>query len=148
MVVIGMGMGPTSLCYILDVQNTVARDRRGTATGAAIFARTMGGALGVGLLGAALGFELARRLAGATGIDVAAALRPETHALLAPAQLLAVQDALGRSLRDAFFEMAGMAALAAVCSLGLRGGRAESHADAGAGHGHQEAERLSFAVEH
>jgi MFS family permease len=129
MVVIGLGMGPTSLSYILAVQNAVDWGRRGAATGAVIFFRTMGGALGVGLLGATLGFELARRLAtpAGAGIDVTAALRPETHRLLTAPQLLVVQDALGRSLRDVFFQMFAVALLAIVCSVGLRGGRAVSH---------------------
>src|SRR5205807_336789 len=47
LIVIGLGMGPTSLSYILDVQNTVERARRGSATGAVIFARTMGGSIGI-----------------------------------------------------------------------------------------------------
>ena len=43
--------------------------------------RTIGGAVGVGMLGATVGWGLAHRLAraGAKGIDVVAALRPETH---------------------------------------------------------------------
>ena len=129
MVVIGLGMGPTSLSYILAVQNAVAWGRRGAATGAVIFFRTMGGALSVGVLGATLGFELSRRLAtpAGAGIDVTAALRPETHRLLTTPQLLAVQDALGRSLRDVFFQMFALAVLAIVCSVGLRGGKAVSH---------------------
>ena len=45
MVVIGLGMGPTSLSYILAVQHAVAWGRRGAATGAVIFFRTMGGSL-------------------------------------------------------------------------------------------------------
>ena len=49
LIVIGLGMGPTSLSYILDVQNTVERARRGSATGAVIFARTMGGSIGIGI---------------------------------------------------------------------------------------------------
>ncbi len=51
-----------------------------------IFLRTIGGAIGVGLLGATLGWGLAHRLAraGATGIDVVAALRPETHQVSDP----------------------------------------------------------------
>jgi EmrB/QacA subfamily drug resistance transporter len=126
MIVIGLGMGPTSLSYLLGVQNAVDWGRRGAATGAVIFFRTMGGALGVGALGATLGFTLARRLAtpAGAGIDVTAALRPETHRLLTAPQLLVVQDALGRSLRDVFFEMFAVALLAIVCSIGLRGGRA------------------------
>src|SRR5262249_53506957 len=147
MLVIGVGMGPTSLSYILSVQHEVKWNRRGVATGAVTFLRTMGGALGVGVLGATLGYELARRLASlrGLGIEVAAALRPETHRLLAHDQLLAVQDALGRSLRDVFLQMAAMAVLATLCSLGLRGGRAVA-GSTGDGGSQQVGESLEMAV--
>jgi multidrug resistance protein len=151
MVVIGLGMGPTSLSLILDVQNSVGHGRRGTATGAIIFARTMGGALGVGLLGASLGLQLSHRLASASGVDVSAALRPETHARLAPEVLRTVQNALGLSLRDVFLEMAVMAVILILSATGLRGGRAVSHADAGRSPGHvPEGDELNFAaaIEH
>ncbi len=129
-VVIGLGMGPTSLSYILGVQNVVKWGRRGAATSMVIFTRTMGGALGVGLLGASLEFALTRRLAAAGhAIDVAAALRPATHELLSPEQLAIVQGALGRSLRLVFLQMFGMGLLAIVCSLGLKGGRAVESED-------------------
>ena len=59
MVIVGLGFGPTSLSFILCTQHSVDWGRRGVATGAVTFFRTMGGALGVGLLGAVLGFELA-----------------------------------------------------------------------------------------
>lgn len=126
MIVIGIGMGPASLSYILSVQHEVKWGRRGVATGAVTFFRTVGGALGVGVLGATLGFALAHRLAAsqAAGIDIAAALRPETHKLLTAPQLAAVQDALGRSLRDVFLQMFAMSVVACLCSIGLRGGRA------------------------
>jgi MFS family permease len=129
MLVIGMGMGWSSLSQILSVQNSVDWGRRGAATGAVIFFRTMGGALCVGVLGAWLGAALAGRLAtsAGAGIDVTAALRPETHRLLTPDQLGVVQQALGLSLRDVFLEMVALAVLAIVCSLGLRGGRAVPH---------------------
>ncbi|MHC5539796.1 hypothetical protein ACYOEI_16375, partial [Singulisphaera rosea] len=86
------------------------------------FVRTLGGALGVGILGATLGFELAQRLdtERGAGIDVSAALRPETHASLSPQQLRVVQEALGLSLRDVFFQMSAVAALIIVCSIGLK----------------------------
>ena len=78
------------------------------------------------MLGAALGFELSHRLAASrgAGIDITAALRPETHARLTSDQLHAVQNALGRSLRDVFFLMFALAVLAILCSIGLPGGRA------------------------
>ena len=126
MAVIGVGMGPSSLSQILGVQNAVDWGRRGAATASLIFFRTMGGALGVGALGAALGFELSQRLNGLEGVEVAAALRPETHSLLTPSQLASVQDALGRSLRDVFLEMVAIGLLGIVCAAGLRGGRAVS----------------------
>jgi hypothetical protein len=128
MVVIGLGFGPTSLSQILAVQNSVAWGRRGVATGAVTFFRTMGGALCVGLLGAALGYGLGHRLdaTGAVGIDVAAALRPETHKLLGPEQLAVVQTALGRSLGDSFLQMFALAVAGVVCSFGLPAGRAVS----------------------
>src|SRR5208283_475403 len=100
LVVVGMGMGPVSLSFILAVQHAVSWGQRGVATGAVTFLRTIGGAIGVGLLGATLAWELAHRLAASsgTGIDIAAALRPETHHLLSPAQLAAVQASLGVTL--------------------------------------------------
>ncbi|AGA29284.1 MFS transporter [Singulisphaera acidiphila] len=150
MVVIGIGMGPASLSYILSVQNEVNWGRRGVATGAVTFFRTMGGALGVGVLGATLAFMLARRLAAsnAVGIDIAAALRPETHKLLTGPQLMAVQAALGRSLRDVFLQMFAMAVLACLCSFGLRGGRAVAQGNSATSALDQKAVELTVGIEH
>jgi MFS family permease len=129
MIVVGLGMGPASLTYILGVQNVVKWNRRGAATGAVIFFRVIGGALGVGFLGATLGWELRRRLngTGVFGIDVAAALRPQTHGLLSPENLAKVQNALGTSLRDVFLQMFVMTLFTIACSLGLRGGQAADY---------------------
>ena len=62
LVVVGMGMGPASLSFILAVQHAVTWNQRGVATGAVIFFRTIGGAIGVGILGGALGWELGHYL--------------------------------------------------------------------------------------
>lgn len=150
MVVIGIGMGPASLSCILSVQNEVKWGRRGVATGAVTFFRTMGGALGVGVLGASLSWLLAARLAAsqAVGVDIAAALRPETHKLLTAPQLAAVQDALGRSLRDVFLQMFAMAVLALLCSFGLRGGRAVSHESKATDEVDREAVEFAVGLEH
>lgn len=126
MIVIGIGLGPSAMAYVLGVQNTVPWSRRGVATGAVVFFRTMGGALGVGLLGATLGLGLAARLADsrAAGIDVAKALRPETHKDLSSDQLALVQEALGESLHNVFLELLAMAAVGIACSARLASGRA------------------------
>jgi MFS family permease len=121
LVLVGLGMGPTSLSFILAVQHAVTWGQRGVATGAVVFLRTIGGAIGVGLLGAALGGELAHRLAaaGASGIDVTAALRPETHALLNSDQLAVVQKQLGHTLRDVYLQIAALGIGSMICALWL-----------------------------
>lgn len=131
LVLVGLGMGPTSLSFILSVQHSVKWGQRGVATGAVIFLRTIGGALGVGLLGAALGWELAHRLAeaGASGIDVTAALRPETHASLGRDQLEMVQANLGHALRDVYLQMAALGLVTMLCTLWLPN-KEETHASA------------------
>lgn len=126
LLVMGLGMGPTVLSNTLTAQNAVDWGRRGVATGAVLFARTIGGALGVGLLGAVLGYGLAGELAaaGAGHVDIAAALRPETRSLLAPEDLAIVKDALGHSLRLVFLLMNALAVAALACAMRLPTGTA------------------------
>ena len=127
LVIAGMGMGPVSLSFILAVQHAVKWGQRGVATGAVIFFRTIGGAIGVGVLGGALGWELGYLLvsAGAGGIDVGAALRPETHLQLSAADLALVQSGLGRSLRDVYILMFVLALGTLCCTVWLPGRREE-----------------------
>jgi hypothetical protein len=121
--VCGLGMGPTSLSFVLAVQHAVSWGQRGVATGAVIFLRTIGGAIGVGMLGATLAWGLARRLAysGSGGIDVVAALRPETHATLSAVQLALVQSNLGLTLRDVYLQMTLLGFGSIICAYWLPG---------------------------
>jgi EmrB/QacA subfamily drug resistance transporter len=127
LVIVGMGMGPVSLSFILAVQHAVSWGQRGVATGAVIFFRTIGGAIGVGVLGGALAWELGHllTLAGAGGIDVGAALRPETHHLLSGASLALVQSGLGQALRDVYIQMFLLALGTFACTAWLPGKSAE-----------------------
>jgi MFS family permease len=124
--IVGTGMGPTSISFVLAIQHSVTWGQRGVATGAAVFSRTIGGAVGVGVLGAALAWELALRLgaAGAKGIDVAKALLPETHKDLNATQLNLVQTNLGLTLRDVYILIALFAVVTFVCAFWLPGRRA------------------------
>ncbi len=117
----GMGMGPTSFSFILAVQQAVSWGQRGVATGSAILLRTIGGSTGVGVLGGTLGWELMHRLAqsGSSGIDVGAALRPETHQSLRPDQLELVQFNLGLTLRDVFLMITVLAVVSLICTFWL-----------------------------
>lgn len=122
LVVMGLGMGPATLSYMLSVQNAVPWNRRGVATGSVTFSRTIGGVLGVAAFGAALAWELGRRMPGFR--DVAAALKPETLHRLGPEALAGVRETLGHSLRDVFVLMLAAAALGFFCALYLPAGRA------------------------
>jgi EmrB/QacA subfamily drug resistance transporter len=128
LIIVGMGMGPASLCFILAVQHAVTWGQRGVATGAVIFFRTIGGAIGVGVLGGALGWQLGHYLttAGITGIDVGAALRPETHHLLTAETLVVVQTGLARCLRDLYLQTWVLALGMLSCMAWLPGGRPRS----------------------
>ena len=129
--VTGVGFGPASLSCILNVQNEVDWNRRGVATGAIQFFRTLGGAVGVGALGATLAFEFGRRLLAAEAgtIDIVAALRPETHDRLTPDQLALVQAALGQTLRDVFWQMFALALLGMACAANLTAGRPKTRVE-------------------
>jgi MFS family permease len=55
----GFGFGPSSMSYLLGAQDAVAWQQRGIITSLVAFFRSIGGALGVGLLGAILNVALA-----------------------------------------------------------------------------------------
>lgn len=90
MLAYGFGMGLTNSAMMIGVQASVGWDQRGVVTALTIFARTMGGALGVGALGGLLAARLdpavlptVRALLDPHGASVAAS--PEVVAALATA---------------------------------------------------------------
>lgn len=103
MFVYGLGMGLTVTAQLLAVQSQVSHDERGVATATNLFSRSMGGALGVGALGAVLAAALGEHLS------------PETvSALLSPhgarsASGDAVAAALGDALAPVWWTLAALA---------------------------------------
>ncbi|HKC23475.1 MAG TPA: MFS transporter [Thermoanaerobaculia bacterium] len=59
---IGAGLGPSSIVQILAIQHAAPEPQRGVATSLVPFFRTVGGSLGVGLLGGILAAGLTARL--------------------------------------------------------------------------------------
>ena len=66
MLVMGAGFGFTVPALLIAVQTTVERQNMGAATSMIQFARSMGGSIGVGVMGAFLNWEVQR-----TGLAVA-----------------------------------------------------------------------------
>ncbi len=111
-VVIGLGLGFSSTSYLVSVQNAVPWRRRGVATSSVVFFRTVGGSLGVAVMGAFLNASLGERYRAAVqraaGGDAALRhLLSDPNALLQPAVRSRIPEA-------AYSELAG--ALAAALS--------------------------------
>jgi hypothetical protein len=104
MFVFGAGMGLANSAMIIGVQASVGWEQRGVVTALTLFARTMGGALGVGALGAVL----AARLDGTVDPEVVQRLLdPHGPPLAVPPTVI---DALANAIDPLFW--AG-----AVCGL-------------------------------
>jgi len=111
-VVIGLGLGFSSTSYLVSVQNAVPWRRRGVATSSVVFFRTVGGSLGVAIMGAFLNASLGERYRAAVdraagGDEGLGRLLSDPNALLQPAVRGRIPDA-------AYSELAG--ALAASLS--------------------------------
>jgi EmrB/QacA subfamily drug resistance transporter len=88
--VTGLGMGFTSTPLLVAIQGAVSWQQRGQATGLVQFSRTIGGAVGTGLLGALL--------AAAVGSTASAILDPIARASIPAAQLASERGGLQTGL--------------------------------------------------
>jgi EmrB/QacA subfamily drug resistance transporter len=113
MLITGLGLGFTSMPYLLGVQNAVSWNRRGVATSSVQFFRNMGGALAVAALGALLNARLTGIVG--SGTDANAALEPTLRAQLEPQALALLTRGLLHGLQgvfvaSVFLAVAGLAA--------------------------------------
>ncbi|HEX3555014.1 MAG TPA: MDR family MFS transporter [Thermoanaerobaculia bacterium] len=107
MMVIGLGLGFTSMPYLLGVQNAVPWQRRGVATSSVQFFRSIGGAVAVAALGALLSSRL-QAVAG-PGVSADAMLDPALRTRLSPAILHRLTGALLHGLQGVFVALAVLA---------------------------------------
>ena len=144
--VIGAGLGLSMLTLLIAVQHAVPRHQLGIATSLNQFFRSIGGAMGVALLGAVLTSGLAanlrREASGpdpALSLQQAAALAENPSALVsreaqtsvAPAALDALQDSLARSIRSVFVASGIVSLLALGFAFLLPRGRPVTAAEDG-----------------
>jgi EmrB/QacA subfamily drug resistance transporter len=117
--VMGAGMGLSFPAFLIAVQSDVPRQVLGTATATLQFSRSIGGTIGVSVMGAVLSWQLAAGLL-AAGIDPATApisqlVDPLTGAA-APSGVL--NDALKLALSGGIRSVFVVALVAAVVALG------------------------------
>ena len=101
----GVGMGLSVPAFLIAVQSAVRKDQLGVATSTVQFSRSIGGTLGVSILGALLSSTLASRLLSA-GIDPLASAAAKIEGPL--------RQALGYSIAQVFLMALGAALVALV----------------------------------
>lgn len=113
----GLGFGPASMSYLLASQGAVAWQQRGIVTSNNQFFRTIGGAIGIGLLGMMFNVLAAARLEPlrAAGVNVAGLLDPHARAAVPAETLRAAGGAIAHGLTWVFVAML----VAAVAQLGV-----------------------------
>jgi EmrB/QacA subfamily drug resistance transporter len=118
LILIGAGLGVTMLILLIASQHAVPRAQLGITTSLNQFSRSMGGALGVAVLGALLAAGLAE-----FSQDPNALVNPEARAKIAPEELRALQGALEGTLRTIFWTCAAVVALALAAAFRMPRGK-------------------------
>jgi EmrB/QacA subfamily drug resistance transporter len=138
LVLIGAGLGLTMLTLLIAVQHSVGRAQLGIATSLNQFSRSIGGAVGVAIMGAVLSAGLASHLQGVASRGAGpltperaaelasnpnALIEPEARAALPPAVLDELQEAMAVSIHKVFWTGTVFSGLALVVAFWLpRGG--------------------------
>jgi EmrB/QacA subfamily drug resistance transporter len=101
---LGVGFGPGIAAFVMAVQEAVPWNLRGVATSSGQLFRSLGGTIGVALLGAILQTGLRTRLAatGAEDVPTGALLNPAEAAALPAEALAGLRLALGGALEPVF----------------------------------------------
>jgi len=124
MLITGLGLGFTSMPYLLGPQNAVPWERRGVATSSVQFFRAIGGAVGVAALGALFA---ARLKAVAPEINPNTAFNQDLRAHATPELLARLSGALLHGLSGVYFVLAVLAAVSFFIALFFPGGTVTSH---------------------
>jgi EmrB/QacA subfamily drug resistance transporter len=124
MMITGLGLGFTSMPYLLGPQNAVPWGRRGVVTSLVQFFRNIGGSVGVAALGALFSARLARM---APGLDPNTALDPALRAKASPEALSHLSLALLHGLKGVYIVLAVLAATSLVIAWFFPGGDVSVH---------------------
>jgi MFS family permease len=113
----GLGMGFSVPAFMIAVQSSVRRNQMGTATATLQFSRSIGGALGVSIMGAILSARFAANLA-AAGLDAdAVSLSNLLHTRTPGASFSSLEGTVRGALSDAVGAVFVAALIAALLGL-------------------------------
>jgi MFS family permease len=126
MVMIGLGNGFIATPFLVAVQNAVPWNRRGVATSANQFFRTIGGSISVAALGAVLNAHLHDALGANANANTL--LDPKARVALDPAALGRTVTALSEGLHNVFVICLIGGIVAVFIAVMFPGGHASTHA--------------------
>jgi MFS family permease len=114
----GLGFGPASMSFLLSAQNAVSWQRRGIVTSSIQFFRTIGGSLGIGILGAVFNIITLPKLATleSSGVTPAKLLDPHLRSQLSPQVLHSAGWMIDGGLHWVFIGMLAVAILQLIVS--------------------------------
>lgn len=120
--VTGFGFGASSMSYLLGAQDAVDYHQRGIVTSTVSFFRTIGGSMGVGLLGAGFNYLSRDQIDAlkAQGLSPEKALDPHAQSMLPPEALASVQHTIASGLRWVFVAMLVVAVGQLIATLMMR----------------------------
>jgi len=129
LLVSGLGFGPASMAYLLAAQDDVTWQQRGIVTSSIQFFRTIGGAVGIGVLGMLFNVLTVPQMhhLRESGINPAQLLDPHRRADLPPQVLQSASSAIAHGLTWVFAAMLISAAFQAIVTL-IMPKRKSSHA--------------------
>lgn len=116
MALLGIGLGPCSMAFLVSAQNAVDWSERGVVTASSLFFRTLGGAVGVGVLGAVLNAQMSAQLSAAhlAHFDPNDLLNAAVRANMSAQTLVGATGALAGGLHAVFCLLALLALLGLV----------------------------------
>ncbi|HEY1628994.1 MAG TPA: MFS transporter, partial [Tepidisphaeraceae bacterium] len=121
----GLGFGPASMAYLLAAQDAVTWQQRGIITSSIQFFRTIGGAVGIGVMGMLFNVLTAPRMQHLrdSGTNPAALLNPSERAHLSAQTLRAVSEMFSHGLIWVFVGMLLCAVVQGVMTLLMPAGK-------------------------
>ncbi len=121
LVLSGVGFGASSMSQLLAVQHSVTWQQRGIATSSIQFFRTMGGAIGIGLLGMVFNILAADQMQQlrAMGVNPGMVMDPHTRSQLPPEVVQITSAMIDHGLTWVFAEMLVCAVLQLLVTLAM-----------------------------
>jgi MFS family permease len=118
LMITGLGFGPASMAFFLSAQNAVSWQRRGMVTSSVQFFRTIGGSMGIGILGAIFNIITLPKLATleSGAINSATFLDPHLRAQVPEKTLHAAGWMIDSGLHWVFIAMLAVAILQLIIS--------------------------------